>query len=359
MPAPSSEIDLKPYPPAGFDRADGSERSGGGNFPGTATPADLVVTRTANGSAQYIEELPDSPTIERGEQTTCVHSYRCDPETAKSIIQFTSRGDIQMDSDGLLWKVLTSRMSYAKGGSAVVTITSEYTGSTGLIQLDTPPDEFTIDVIEFNPALMKHPRYSPIKLKNKYKIQKLVNSGDILKILDLENTVAFNSDVEPGSTEGLAMQELICKLRKGIDSFYLAGFRVNYSVYSNFPQLMNPGGYVENPIDSALIPYYFTSQDQTPDGQSIFDMTDGNGDPLYPMMYGATDGDGNLDPLTWFRVSDTQTYQRTWFKQTRSWIAAPGGGDVNIGDEPFNWFSTWDEDIYSKSFGGYETRENQ
>ncbi len=335
MSAPSTDVDYDPYPPCGFDRADGLD-----GRPGTATPNGVLQTRTASGLPDsYLEELPDSPTIERGEQNTCVHTYRCDPVTAQSIVEFTSRGDLQGDSSGNVWKVLGVRMSLSKGNSASVTITSEC-----VLGLDTPPDEFTIDVIEFNPALQKHPRYSPITLKNKYLIQRLQNKGDILALSDFSNII--DSAATSGTVEGLAMGELIAKLRKGIDSFYLAGFRINYSVYSNFPQLLNPGGYVEDPVESAIIPYYFTSDDQTPAGQSIFDFGDD-----YLMLY--------ANGLAYLRLCDSQTYQRTWFKKTMSWIAAPGGGTQDIGGESFDWLSIWDADIYSRVFGGYNDSEIQ
>ncbi len=349
MAAPLPEVDLDPFPPAGFDRCDGLD-----GRPGTYTPVSAVTQIVSDRGevTDFIEEFSDSPSIERSEQTTCVHRYRCDPETATAITQNTSRGDLQADQYNNVWKVLSCKMEFSKGGYCILTITSEYAYSLDLTGggLDTPPDEFTIDVIEFNPALQKHPRYTPIQLKNKYLIQRLQNKGDILSITDFSNIIQSNAD---SADEDLAMQELICKLRKGIDSFYLAGFRINYSTFSYNPQLMNPGGYVEDPIEAGLIPYYFTSQDQTPEGQSIFDFTNAEGDPLYPMLYG--------NGLAWLRVSDTQVFQRTWFKLTKSWIAAPGGGEFTPGDEgtTFDWLSIWDAQIYEKQFSGYNTAEIQ
>lgn len=325
--------------PNGFDRADGLQ-----GRPGTVTP---LVARLLNGqqwaietsgSAQrFLEELPDSPTIERGEQGTVVHKFRCDQQTAIGLITSYGRGSEFEDDQGNTTRVVTSRYEQGEGNVCTVTITAESTS------FDLTPPEITYDTIELNPSLTKHPRYS---ILSRLKLRQILNTYSAVNSISEQdwNNVALSG------LDGQALnaaKELLAKLRKGFDSFHLAGIRVNYSTYNYFPQDMNFGGYVETPweaLDNALPAEYFTNQN----GQNIFTNF---ASAISPMLYG--------NGITWLRLADTQSRQRTWWRITQSWIGAPAGGTVHIAGNAYEWKGIWDEDIYEREFTNYNTSEFQ
>src|SRR5262249_35867825 len=85
-----------------------------------------------------------------------------------------------------------------------------------------------------------------------------------------ENYGQLNSTNIPDSDVLDLAQELVDKLRKGEDSFYLAGFRVQWSQYYWYPPEIDPGGYIQDPVTEGGLPYYFWSNDGTPSGSDIF-----------------------------------------------------------------------------------------
>lgn len=91
--------------PTGFDRADGLD----GRL-GTATPAGAINADSASGTTSIddipIEELPDSPTMERAEQATWTHRFRMSLQEAKTRILSLGRGTVREDSFGNLFTVL-------------------------------------------------------------------------------------------------------------------------------------------------------------------------------------------------------------------------------------------------------------
>ncbi|MDE2097610.1 MAG: hypothetical protein KGL39_10215 [Patescibacteria group bacterium] len=122
-----------------------------------------------------------------------------------------------------------------------------------------------------------------------------------------------------------AAQEIISKLWRQEDTPYVVGYQITWSQYYFAPVYENPGGYLENPV--GIVPDYFLSPSQN-GSDTIFD----NMVVINPQSY-ANDGTttGTLD-ISWLRKADEVTYERTWFKITRTWIGSPIGH--------------WDNDIY-------------
>jgi hypothetical protein len=315
------------FPNSGLDRATGTS-----GFLGTPTPATQPAYFAPNPNFIF-EEDATSPSIERGEQATIVHTFHCDPVVGTTLIQGLSRGVIQQDSYGDFTRILTARMDYERAGKVRITTTSE-----GL-NFDSPPDEFGVEVAEFNPALFRHPSFLPLLSYNVQPGTALIpinpaySTGPqiIASIIQAANqsTVqsqnSFLANLNPGNTGNTVVtnlaQLLLSKYQQGVDTFYLAGYKVSWSSYWFLPPLLSPGGYIEDPVYSGFLPAYFWSDNGTPSGNNIFTY-------LAEFVDSTLYGNG----ISWLRLGDSIQYQRTWFKITRQWLAGPYGH--------------WDTDIY-------------
>lgn len=281
------------------------------NIYGTPTPNGLVKFNNSTGpdAAFWLEEYNDSPVIEIGEQSTIVHTYKCDPSTAQLLLINNQRGQILTDSQGYIYRVLTSRSERIdKGNACKVTITSE-------AQFNPPPEEFTIEPVELNPSLDKHARYGNLTYKDRY----IVRQANINDNADLaqQYTNALVNITNP--TELQQAKELLLKRHKGQDSFYLAGWKITWSKYFWTPQILNPGGYIEDPVVEGGVPYYFWSDDGTPDGNNIFAFASDINPNMFP--------ENNLGPTntSWLRQGDQLSLQRTWWRLSMTWIGCSIG----------------------------------
>ncbi len=165
--------------------------------------------------------------------------------------------------------------------------------------------------------------------------------------------VDLTNPSDPLAIAMAAAKEIISKLWRQEDTPYLTGWQIRWTQYFFAPTYLNPGGYIENPIN--VVPSYFmsvpapgdfplglargdvqspfTNQDTIApfaSGNTIFDHITA----INPQSY-ATDGliGGPLN-ISWLRKSDEYVYQRTWFAVTHTWIGSPIG--------------SWDKDIYTQ-----------
>lgn len=328
------------FPPAGFDRADGT-----GGHGGTAT---LFGARVVRPSTTFFEEDPNSPEIERAEQITARHTFYADPTTAQTVLLGCPRGLLRVDSSGNYWRILSSTMGRQKGDRCTLVTVEEGIGS------DTPPDECQIDVVEINPAIEEHPRYSQNSfgagtsligyninsttgaiingsLANGPQIvqacYQAANSGSVLSGNEMES-VLNSSQITTASVLTRA-KELIKKLKKHISSFYLAGFRVSYSRYFWLPRSLHPGGAIQDPVTVGGLPSYFWSDDGS--GSSASNIFENLAHSLNPTIYTVADSSTGKY-LLWLRQADQQTHIRSLVKITATWIGGPLG--------------RWDPDLY-------------
>ena len=310
-------------PPSGLDRADGL-----GGFPGTATPPTAIIKESANG-ASIFEELKTSPDMEQAEQATVVHNFNCDQDNALTIWAGQPRGTVTSDSFGNDYLVLSSRYTQQPGNQALLTITGEGT-SFGL-----PPQEFGVEVVEFNPDLCRHPLFLPVTQYNGFASDGVtpVFGTQIVSLckaagqqpqyqVQQDSNGALNSSLITDPTVLQLALLLADKYAQGEETFYLAGFKVTWSVYSRLPLELNPGSYIQDPVGSGVLPFFFWSANGTPFGANIFTALAA---ALAPQYY--ANGFSSL------RLSDSIVFQRTWFKTTAQWIMAP--------------FGHWDTDIYT------------
>lgn len=347
--------------PYGFDRADGLV----GRL-GTATPAGAIRVQE-NGAAidisnMSIQELPDSPTIERAEQATITHVYRMSWSEAVTRIGFIGRGAVVTDSTGNYYLVLSASIQHEQGGSALFTLVCESKS------FDSPPDEFSLVPVELGVNILKHPRYFYAFFGDGYGSATELQNQMVIRILQdyFENTSAAyrdaitellnnsfddndgdgiqppkfdseNEDFSGGIISGTNMAkaaalEIVQKFWRGEETPYIVGYEMTWSQYFFVSPWINPGGYVEDPMTESVpqLPEYFFSRVFPPSsGSTIFDFLAS----INPQCYSSDGTPGGLVNISWLRKSDQVDYQRTWFKLTATWVGSPVG--------------YWDADLYT------------
>lgn len=350
----------------GFDRADGLA---GRN--GTPTPAGAITARY-NGndvevSALPIEELADSPTIERAEQGTITKKFRMPYTEALTQIQWLGRGLVREDSLGNVFKLLSATITHESGDKCVLTTVDES------LSFDSPPDQFQIIPVELGINIIKHPRYfyaflgdgqgSTTEQRNQMVIRLLQNYfenttaayRDALTVLLNDSIgsdagvgnqppaattykptrVEFTAGAKVSGTDiaKRAAMEIIQKYWRGEDTPYIVGYQITWSSFYFRPPYLNPGGYVEDPIFDAnpQLPNYFWSPDYPPTANTIFDFLAA----INPQCYSDSGLSSGVPVISWLRKADELEYERTWFKISRTWIGSPVG--------------FWDTELYTAS----------
>lgn len=327
--------------PSTFDRATGVL-----GLPGTETPAGAIKSNYAGGNipnaSGYVpifEEYSDSPEIESGEQSTIIHRFSCDYATGQILLINYPRGAILQDSQGFYSRVLSTKLvPIAKTN----TIICNFTVTSEAMSFGSPPDEFDVETVELNPSIDKHPRYTDLTYGQRYAVDKavIVDSPDYAQ--QYQNLIMQISSSGGTSLQQKEATELFYKKYKQEDSFYLSGYKVTWSQYFWTPQLLNPGGYIEDPVAQGGLPYQFWSTNGLPaGGYNIFSLTSNYNENMFPNFNLL-----NIPPygLSWLRQSDTMHLQRTWFRVTRTWIGAPLGN--------------WDNELYNRIVQPYQTDIN-
>ncbi len=348
--------------PWGFDRADGLEGRAG-----TATPSGAIVIQGGGGVTNIddmaLEELPDSPEIERAEQATITKTYRMSWNEALTRISFLGRGSLVYDSFGNLYLVLSAHIKHEQGGTGLLTVVMESKS------FDSPPDEFSIVPVELGINIIKHPRYFYAFLGEGYGSTTELRNQMVIRLLQdyMENTSANYRDAiirllndslsseagsgatqppawnrttetyETGTVSGTdgakkAALEIIQKWWRGEETPYVVGYELTWSQYYFVSPWLNPGGYVEDPMTESVpqLPEYFFSRVFPPDvNDTIFDFLP----YINPQCYSDDGTYAGAVNISWLRKADQVDYQRTWFKITRTWIGSPVG--------------FWDEQLYT------------
>lgn len=156
---------------------------------------------------------------------------------------------------------------------------------------DLPQDEYSVDPFEINPKLEKHPRYAGLTEENLETVKQAVDANSLSARTQAWNEIAGSFDINMPE-----MLEIVKKLLRGQDSYYLPGLKYVWS--SHYPvdgvPALTLGGTIETP-----------------------------GGPCAPY----------LPPgATWLREADKLAWTGTVWKVTRVWVGAPTGH--------------WDTDIY-------------
>jgi len=292
------------------------------NYNGQTQPG--VNPQKSNNYITIFEEYADSPQIESAEQTTIVHRFHCDYYTGQILLLSNPRGTILTSYDGpnppyysRVLSVVLQPIDKTGTRECNLTVTCES------LSFGNPPDEFSIQPVELNPPAEKHPRYSFLNYQQRWIVKQAetVDNQDFAQQYINQVSSFSSSVIDSENAYGQAL-ELLYKKHKGEESFYLSGYRLSWSKYFWYPQIINPGGYIEDPIAQGGLPAYFWSTNGMNDGTNIFINTTTQNSNLFPNgNYGPVSNNG----LSWLRQTDVMDLQRTWFKMTYSWIGAPIG----------------------------------
>ena len=299
--------------------ADGESIVGGGAVVGTFTPPTMI--SKSSDPENFFEEDPESPIIERGLQCTAKHRYSCGYESGYFYLQGLNRGAIYVDGNGDVWRLLSATLQrIRKPGFATLETVME------CLTMDNPPDEFECPIVELNPALEKHPRYAFLTASTRWNVNQAVmvpnpnaRSVWLNQIENIPNSNYHPSDAGNTFTGGLgtnqqnhdAAMELYTRRIIGEDTFYLPGFKMTWTRYFRFMPDLNPGGYIEDPVEDGGLDPLFWSSDGTEDGYNVFAQFAAYNKQLY--------GGG----VSWLRLADDPKYERTWIKVASTWLGAP------------------------------------
>lgn len=183
-----------------------------------------------------------------------------------------------------------------RGNIGQLSVTWEASGAgSGAI---LPPDEVAVSPNNENPRIERHPLFKPLE-------DLAVDDQWVLEIA--ENQARAQSPTERRRFEDMITgssltsdqkaryHKLLKKLRRGMESYYLASVTYFWTTYSwTIPSETTHGGYAENP--GGLLEGYFVAG------------------------------------MQWLRAADDLQMQQGMWRHTRMWIGGPDG--------------TWDSDVY-------------
>ena len=364
--------------PFGYDRADGY-----GGRPGSLSAAGSVIVTSGWGDGidnLPLEELDDSPAIERSEQATFTHRYRMPWDKCMDEISSLHRGLVRIDANDDVFVLLSANAQWQKPGIGVLTTVEECK------TLDVPPHEIEVTPVELGLNIIKHPRYlwaflgtgmgSVTEQQNQMVIRLLQDYFEnasaayrdaltkLLKDSMGYNPVSPNPVYSPqppvpatASPTGYtwpssakvigtdaakaAALEIIQKYWRGEETPSVYGWQITWSAYYWQPQYLHPGGIVEDPMSQAVpeLPSFFWQLADTNDpegldgGETIFS----DFPWLNPQCYAQDGTFGGPMLISWRREPDQVSFNRTWYRVQRRWIGAPYGH--------------WDTDLYSQLEG--------
>jgi hypothetical protein len=361
--------------PCGYDRADGRAVTGGVLL-GTPTPTGRILTSSVAGTGIElpIEEEADSPVIENAEQQTITHRFKGGWNELATRMRGLHRGIIRTDSQGTLVKLLSAMLQKQPGGRGTVTTVDEV--MTG----DTPPDRFECVPVELGLHIIKHPRYIHAFLGNRLMPSSLA-TGDstggygsvteaknqaVIRLLQdyMENTSApwrnniqalliasLNSEAGSGDTQppvyttptdlaasgypaGALVQgtkmakaaalEIIIKYWRGEETPSVVGFQITWTQYFWYPVYLNPGGFIEDPIQAGL-PAFLWSTKFPPDPSDFTKHILAAAAMLNPQSYSRNGKYTGAIEISWRREADQEVRERTFFGVQHRWCGSPIG----------------------------------
>jgi hypothetical protein len=167
-----------------------------------------------------------------------------------------------------------------KGGRARITTLYLYLGSV-------PPDEWSMVPFEINPAIERHTFFSTLTQEDLRKAKALFNAATAAGQTAIQGVIA-------STTNATLTTNLVNKWLRGEETFYLAGFKFQHTLYFTSAPTTSEGGFIQTPTGafSGYIP----------------------------------------GGMSWLRQADELIWSNGLWKLTRTWIGAPGG-----------W---WDTDLY-------------
>jgi hypothetical protein len=231
---------------------------------------------TAGVNTTLVEQ-PESPNYKFGDRSTCTRTFK----GLHSLCLSSAVGRGTIGTGSMSGWVVTScevKRESKQIGTLVIEYEATAAGGGGTGALTLPPDEFELVPFEINPRLEQHPNFSAITADERKNVRLAVDSQDDTKL-------AAAYALLTGDAVDLADQ-----LRKGVETYYWAGWTYTWSTYSwDIPSSVSAGGVIETPAG-----------------------------PLASLI--ATN-----PGIDWLRQADTLNFDGTKYKLSSVWLGAAGG----------------------------------
>jgi len=182
-----------------------------------------------------------------------------------------------------LFQVEDCDLDAQKGGKGFVTVNYLFLGLT-------PPDEFSLTPFEINPPIERNAFFATLSEDDLNLARGLLKPSSDQALISIMNAVN-------ASANKTLIQSLANKWLKGEETYYLAGFKFQHTIYSFTAPNGDAGGYIQAPFGA------------------------------FAGYIGA-----GLN-VSWLRQSDEVVWANGLWKLTRTWIGGPPG--------------QWDPDLYS------------
>ncbi len=231
-----------------------------------------MATPTWKGPTDQLVEANNSPTYELSERVIKTRIYHGLYSYCESLLPDYSRGTIGTGSES---GYLVSRTTLAKLRGNIGQMTIQWEASSDSSGQTLPSDEVAVIPDNLNPRLEAHPNYAVL---------------DDVDMQNVENALRANTRQERLVTDAFLTAEgldLVTRIRRGNESFYLAAFRYSWVTHSWTIPSSTRGGFVESP-----------------------------GGPLASYFTGT---------ISWLREADALQYQSGIWRRTRTWLGGPAG----------------------------------
>lgn len=228
-------------------------------------------------------ETPGSGALKLAERVTLTKNYEGRLADCYTYAFLVPRGTYSMFSlNGILRPFVVEEASVAtdRGSKGAVTV-------TWLLQSVVPPDEHSVVPFEVNPPTERAPYFTTLTKDD------LSKARAVFTAANAQGKTAVESAIE-GTTNKVLTKALVNKWLKGQETFYQAGIKYQWTLFSYSAPLATIGGYRQAP-----------------------------GGPFAAFLPGS---------MSWLRQCDEVVFSNGLYKLTRTWLGALAG-----------W---WDTDIY-------------
>ena len=190
------------------------------------------------GQVTTVIETADSKQLTLDVKTTLVRSYKGPYSVCK--LGAVPRGALGV-GEMLGWVVAKCELLPERGGIATLRMTWETaTADSGQ---PLPADEISLEPFEVNPKVERNGFFSILSPEE---IQNVKNAAQNFNDTQANNGENLTNGIAD-STHLAKAQSLLAKYKRGIETFYLAGFTYSWSrYYYGIPTLDN-GGYAQSP----------------------------------------------------------------------------------------------------------------
>lgn len=231
---------------------------------------------TWKGPTNSLVEVPGSPSYELAEKIQKTRTYT--GLYSLCVSGALAKGTVGVGGNAG-YVVSKCSVSRQRGDIGTVAIVWEAGADSGQ---PLPLDEYSVEPVELNPRLEKHPYFASITEPH----------------LDLVHNAAIGSDSTArnqarGKVEGLATadaaaaQYLLSLMSRGVETYYLAGARYTWVASSYTAPSATMGGFIQTPL----------------------------GTPWFTLPVG----------WSWLREADALEQSGGIYKIKRSWLGGPGG----------------------------------